>query len=180
MEIDEELAKQLKAKELKSKQEMLLKKKSSEISPEERSTGHDEQFRVSSPKRTIFSNPDRDSYQKVKVIKPTNSKNRIFLHPRMLGEKEAEEPNLDLNMENETARNMLKKPHKGVVFSSKGRLKFMRICQKHILSSEFIKGIIGLLKRTRDQDEPLRVKIIEELTWFLSFPQWLINLRNKG
>ncbi|CAH1420740.1 unnamed protein product [Lactuca virosa] len=73
MEIDEELAKQLKAKELKSKQEMLLKRKSSEISTEERSTWHDEQFRVSSPNRTIFFNPDRDSYQKVKVIKPTNS-----------------------------------------------------------------------------------------------------------
>ncbi|CAI9274647.1 unnamed protein product [Lactuca saligna] len=50
-----------------------------------------------------------------------------------LGEKEAEEPNLDLNMENESP------------------------------------GIIGLLKRTVDQDESLRVKIIEELTWFLSF-----------
>ncbi|CAH1420792.1 unnamed protein product [Lactuca virosa] len=73
MEIDEELAKQLKAKELKSKQEMLLKRKPSEISTEERSTWHDEQYRVSSPKRTIFFNPDRDSYQKVKVIKPTNS-----------------------------------------------------------------------------------------------------------
>ncbi|CAH1432416.1 unnamed protein product [Lactuca virosa] len=73
MEIDEELAKQLKAKELKSKREMLLKNKSSEISPEERSTWHDEQFRVSSPKRTIFFNPNRDSYQKVNVIKPKNS-----------------------------------------------------------------------------------------------------------
>ncbi|CAI9301105.1 unnamed protein product [Lactuca saligna] len=52
-------AKKLKAKELKSKQEVLLKKKYSEILPEERSTWHDEQFRASSPKRTIFLNPDR-------------------------------------------------------------------------------------------------------------------------
>ncbi|CAH1415952.1 unnamed protein product [Lactuca virosa] len=44
MEIDEELAKQLNEKELNSKQEMLLKKKYSEISPEDRSTWHDEQF----------------------------------------------------------------------------------------------------------------------------------------
>ncbi|CAI9291911.1 unnamed protein product [Lactuca saligna] len=61
MQIDEELSKQLKAKELKSKQEVLRKRKSSEISTKERSAW---QFRVSSPKRTIFFNPDRDSYQK--------------------------------------------------------------------------------------------------------------------
>ncbi|CAH1413592.1 unnamed protein product [Lactuca virosa] len=319
MEVDEEVAKQLKAKELNSKQEMLLKRKSSEISTEERSTWHDEQYRVSLPKRTIFFNPDRDSYQKVKVIKPTNSftppseftkenwdipappngmkfnlwpsaiyplevnidieeiKKRFFLKKliqvvpvwskskiasnskidirkfrkmpyaffqgrrtdksefmfseadfpkinqadirsliiwlkqrvstdkayaevlqrlrqyvldmlidfsvdweiRQLREKEVEEPNLDLSMENESPGNILKKPHKGVVFSSKGRLKFMRISQKHLFSSEFIKGIIGLLKRTGDHDESLRVKIIEEISWFLSFRQWLINLRNK-
>ncbi|CAI9283898.1 unnamed protein product [Lactuca saligna] len=69
-----------------------------------------------------------------------------------LGEKEAEERNLDLNMENESSGDILKKPHR---------------------------GIIGLLKRTGDQDESLRVNIVEELTWFLSFWQWLINLRNK-
>ncbi|CAI9301516.1 unnamed protein product [Lactuca saligna] len=96
-----------------------------------------------------------------------------------LGEKEAEEPNVNLNMENESPRNILKKPHRGVVFSSKGRLKFMRISQNHLFSSEFIEGIIGLLKRIGDQEESLRVKIIKELTWFLSFRQWLINLRNK-
>ncbi|CAH1449507.1 unnamed protein product [Lactuca virosa] len=62
MEIYEELVKQLKAKELKSKQEALIKKKSSEISPEERSTLHDEQFLAPSPKRTIFFNLDVDSY----------------------------------------------------------------------------------------------------------------------
>ncbi|CAH1420791.1 unnamed protein product [Lactuca virosa] len=96
-----------------------------------------------------------------------------------LGEKEAEELNLDLNMENESPGNILKKPHRGVVFSSKGRLEFMRISQKHLFSSKFIKGIIGLLKRIGDQDESLRVKIIEELTWFSSFQYWLINLRNN-
>ncbi|CAH1432301.1 unnamed protein product [Lactuca virosa] len=85
-----------------------------------------------------------------------------------LGEKEAEEPILDLNMKNESPGNILKKPHRGVVFSSKGRLKFMRISQKHLFSSKFIQGIIGLLKRIGDQDESLRVKIIEELTWFLT------------
>ncbi|CAI9279237.1 unnamed protein product [Lactuca saligna] len=298
---------------------MLRKKKSPEISTEERSTWHDKQFRVSSLKRTIFFNPYKDSYQKVKVIKPTNSftppsyltkenwdipappngmkfnlwpsaiypaevdldiedlKKRFFqkksiqvfpvwlkfkialinkidiwkfrkmpyaffqgrrtynsefmfyeadflrinqadirsliiwLKQRVstdktyadvlqrlrqyvldmvinfnvdweigqLGEKEAEEPNVNLNMENESPGNILNKPHRGVVFSSKGRLKFMRISQKHLFSSEFIEGIISLLKRTGDQEESLRVKIVEELTWFLSFRQWLINLRNK-
>ena len=72
MEIDEELAKQLKDKELKSKQQVLFKKKSSQISPKERKTQHDEHFRAPSPNRTIFFNPDRDSYQKIKVIKPIN------------------------------------------------------------------------------------------------------------
>ncbi|CAH1436578.1 unnamed protein product [Lactuca virosa] len=96
-----------------------------------------------------------------------------------VGEKEAEEPDLDLSMENDSPGNMLKKPHRGVVFSSKGQLRFMRIYQKHLLSSEFIKGIIGLLKRIGDQDNSLRVKIIEKITWFLSFQQWLINLRNR-
>ncbi|CAH1447129.1 unnamed protein product [Lactuca virosa] len=230
--------------------QVLLKRKSSEISPEERSTWHGEEFRAPSPKRTIFFNPDRDSYQKIKVIKPTNSftppsdltkenrdipappngmkfnlwpsaiypvepdveiedvKKGFFLKKPIqvvsvwastdkayadvlqclrqyvldmvidfnvdweigqLGEKEAVEPNLDLNMKNESPGNILKKPHRGVVFSSKGRLKFMRISQKHLFSSEFIQGIISLLKRIGDQDESLRVKIIEELTWFLSF-----------
>ncbi|CAI9295466.1 unnamed protein product [Lactuca saligna] len=96
-----------------------------------------------------------------------------------LREKESEEPNVNLNMENESSGNILKKPHRGVVCSSKGRLKFMRISQKHLLSSEFVEGIIGLLKRIGDQEELLRAKIFEELTWFLSFRQWLINLRNK-
>ncbi|CAH1427029.1 unnamed protein product [Lactuca virosa] len=36
------------------------------------------------------------------------------------GEKEANEPDLDLNVEIELPRNILKKPHIGVVFSSKG------------------------------------------------------------
>ncbi|CAI9280916.1 unnamed protein product [Lactuca saligna] len=288
MQIDEELAKQLMAKELKSKQEMLRKKKSLEISSEERGTWHDKQFRVSSPKRTIFFNPDRDSYQKFKLwpsaIYPTevdldieDLKKRFFqkksIHvvhvwskfkialinkidirkfrkmpyaffqgrrrdtsefmcseddfPRInqanirsliiwlkqrvstdktyadvlqhlrqyvldmvidfsvdweigyLGEKEAEEPHVNLNMENESPGKTLKKPHRGVVFSSKGRLKFMTISQKRLFSYEFIDVIIGLLKRTGDQEESLRVKIVEELTWFLSFRQWLINLRNK-
>ncbi|CAH1436579.1 unnamed protein product [Lactuca virosa] len=70
---NEELAKQLKFKDLKSKQEVLFKKKSSEISPKERSAWHDEQFRAPSPKRTIFFNPDRDTYQNIKAIQPTNS-----------------------------------------------------------------------------------------------------------
>ncbi|CAI9263434.1 unnamed protein product [Lactuca saligna] len=136
MEIDEELAKQLKAKELKSKQEMFRKKNSPEISTKERSTWHDKQFRVSSPKTTIFFNPVRDSYQK-------------------LGEKEAEEPNVNLNMLNELPGNILKKPHRRVVFSSKGRL-FMRISQKQLFFSEFIEDIIGLLKRIGDPEESLR------------------------
>ncbi|CAI9274276.1 unnamed protein product [Lactuca saligna] len=319
MEINEELAKQMKAKELKSKQVVLLKKKSLEISSEERSTWHDEQFKVSSSKRTICFNPDRDSYQKIKVIKPINSftppseltkenwdipappngmkfnlwpsaiypvevdidieevekilflkkpiqvvfvwskfkiasiskidiqKFRkmpyaffqgkrtdnsefmfseadfpkinqddiisliIWLKQRVstdkayadvlqrlrqyvldmvidfsvdwdighLGEKEAEEPNFDLNMENESPANILKKPHIGVVFSFKGRLKFMRISQKHLFYSEFIKGIIGLLKRIEDQDESLRVKIIEELTWFVKFSAMVNKLEKQ-
>ncbi|CAH1420039.1 unnamed protein product [Lactuca virosa] len=121
----------------------------------------------------------RDSYQKVKLIKPTNFftppsgltkekwdipappngmkfnlwPSEIYLvEPDVdieeLGQKEAEEPDLDLNMENESPGNILKNPHRGVVFSSKGRLRFMRISQKHRFSSEFIQGIIGLLKRT--------------------------------
>ncbi|CAH1432990.1 unnamed protein product [Lactuca virosa] len=96
-----------------------------------------------------------------------------------LGEKEDDEPDLDLNMENDSPGNILKNPHRGVLFSSKGRLRFMRISQKHLFSSEFIQGVIGLLKRTGDQDNVLRVKIIQEHTWFLSFRQWLLNLRNK-
>ncbi|CAI9288704.1 unnamed protein product [Lactuca saligna] len=269
---------------------MLLKRKSLEILSEERSKWHDKAFRVTSPKITIFFNPDIDSYQKVKVIKPTKSftrpsdltkenwdihappngmkfniwtsaiypaevdldiedlKKRFFLKKpvqvvpvwskfkiasinkidirkfrkipyaffqgrrtdnfefmfyeadfprinqadirsliiwlkqmvstdktcanalqrlrqyvldmvidfsvdweiRQLGEKEAEEPNVNLNMENESPGNILKKPHRGVVFSSKGRLKFMRISQKHLFSSKFIEGIISLLKRIGD------------------------------
>ncbi|CAI9262498.1 unnamed protein product [Lactuca saligna] len=86
-----------------------------------------------------------------------------------LGENKAEEINVNLNMENDSPGNILKKPHRGLVFYSKGRLKFMRISLKHLFSSDFIEGIIGLLKRTGDQEESLRVKIVEELTWFLSF-----------
>ncbi|CAI9289181.1 unnamed protein product [Lactuca saligna] len=98
---------------------------------------------------------------------------------RYLGENEVEEPDLELNVEKESLGNILKRPHRGLVFSSKGQLRFMIISQKHLFSSEFIQGIIGLLKRTRDQDNSLRVKIIQVLTWFLSFQQWLIYLRNK-
>lgn len=61
-----------------------------------------------------------------------------------LGEKEADEPDLDLNAENELPGNILKKPHRGIVFSSKGRLRFMRISQKHLFSLEFIQGVISL------------------------------------
>lgn len=34
---------------------------------------HDEQFQAISPKRTIFFNPDKDSYHKIMVIMLTNS-----------------------------------------------------------------------------------------------------------
>ncbi|CAH1432870.1 unnamed protein product [Lactuca virosa] len=71
--MDEELTEKYEAKELKSKQEVLLGKKSPEISSEERNTWHDNQFKAPSAKRTIFFYPDTESYQKIKVIRPTNS-----------------------------------------------------------------------------------------------------------
>ncbi|CAH1427028.1 unnamed protein product [Lactuca virosa] len=43
-EVNEELAKELQAEQLKANQEVLLGKRSSEISPEERNTWYDKQF----------------------------------------------------------------------------------------------------------------------------------------
>ncbi|CAH1412785.1 unnamed protein product [Lactuca virosa] len=62
----------------------------------------------------------------------------VDLEIGQLGEKEVHEPDLYPNMENGSPSNILKKPHRGVVLSSKGRLRFMRISQKHLFSYEFI------------------------------------------
>ncbi|CAI9261487.1 unnamed protein product [Lactuca saligna] len=98
METYEELAKQLMDKELKSKQEAVIKKKSSEISPEERNSLQ--------PLRQYVLDMVIDFIVDWEI--------------GQVGENEADEPDLDLNMENESPGNILKKPHKGVVFSSKG------------------------------------------------------------
>ncbi|CAI9298224.1 unnamed protein product [Lactuca saligna] len=143
MDIDEELAKKLMAKELKSKQEVLLKKKSLDISPEERNLTK-ENWDITAPLNGMKFNlwpsaiypggPDvdieeqrastNDAYEDAlqclrQYVLDMVIDFGVDWEIGQLGEKEAKEPNLDLNMENELPGNKLKKLHRGVVFSSK-------------------------------------------------------------